>query len=609
MLVDLKRLKKETSRTGYTTVAGGKKRSSGIRTKMIFAVFFLVALSVAVYLYFSKKSERINPDRTQRPLQIPLTDIAVPGISGDGNWIAYGGADQKGTMGLYIMNVIRGDPRFVTTISSSWTYVDLMTDGSLILYVQYNSQIDKLEGYVINSLGGTPRKIIQDGCWTPRFRPDGRRVGYIWSPSFFGSPSSSGKLEFWSVGVDGTDPRREFIDSVSSLGACSFSYSPDGMKIAWVRAFPEKYSEIIIHDLETGEETAITSDKKHADEPVWILDDKIVYMSDRNGIENVWMVSTKGGEPIPITDGTEPVVGVKASINGQKILYAQFREVADFKIVNIPENRSNQITFTEEHQYSPKFSPDGKQIAFIVGGPNDYNRGLYSIAPSHIYVIDRDGSNRRQLSFGDEVVSEPMWSPDGRQIAYGSKKVSELQDSVRTYIIELSNPNSPKYIAHGFPQGWVDSVRIMVEVNNTVYLTSIIGGKPIQVYDDSTYAYFIQGGKYIVYRDLHIGKDRKAQWIVDGTISREEQRKTTRLIPWHSPNINLSDDGKTIYGLRGIGEIWRMTLPDGKEKRIPADFPGVKNYWEFSPSWDGKEIIIVNTRYTSRFVIIENLFK
>lgn len=609
MLIDLRRLKKDTSRSGFVAVSGGKKRLFKKQNNMIFTASLLVVLCVAGYLLFSKKGVGINPDRTQHPLQIPSIDSYVPGISGDGNWVAYGSGSQKGTMGLYIMNVLRGDPRFVTTIFSSWTYVDLSADGSLILYQQYNSQTNKLECYVINSNGGTPRRIIQDGCWTPRFRPDGKRVGYIWGSSSFGSPSPSGKPEFWSVGIDGLDPRREFIDSMGYPGAASFSYSPDGRRVAWVRTFPEKYQEIIIHDLETGRETAITSDKKHLDEPVWIREDKIVYTSDRNGILNVWMVSAQGGEPVSITNGTEPVISVKASISGQKILYTQFRQVADFKIVNIPENHSRQITFTEENQYSPKFSPDGKQIAFIVGGPNDYNHGLASITPSHLYVMDRDGGNRRQLSFGDEVFSKPVWSPDGRRIAYGSKKVSELQDSVRTYIIELSNPNSPKYIAHGFPQWWVDSVRIMVQVKNTVYLTSINGVQPIQVYDDSTRAYFIQGGKYIMYRDLHIGKDQKAMWIVDGTILREEQRKTARLFPWDSRNIMFSDDGKILYSIRGVGEIWRITLPNGKEERLPDDFPGVEYFSDFSPSWDGKEIIIVNNRYISRYVMIENLFK
>jgi hypothetical protein len=179
---------------------------------------------------------------------------------------------------------------------------------------------------------------------------------------------------------------------------------------------------------------------------------------------------------------------------------------------------------------------------------------------------------------------------------------------MRTYIVEPSNPGSPKYIAHGLASHWLDSVRLHVLLNNTAYLTSVDGALPTRVYDDSTRAFFIQGGKYILFQDLHKGKD-VGVWIVDGTQPREVQRKTARLLPWHSQNIKLSGDGKVLYSVRGAGEIWRIALPYGKEEHIKADFLGVDFIDDFSPNWDGKEMIIIKWRFRSNLVIIENLFK
>jgi serine/threonine protein kinase len=609
MLIDLRRLKKETSRTGFRSVGTTGRKSIRKRNKIFIGAGATILLGAALVAFFflSKRSSGINPDWKSHPFQIPLTNICYPGMSRDGVWIAFGARDPKGNPGLYIMNTIHGGPRLVTNKNSQDVWVvDVSADGSLLGYFQYK---EKIELYTVYSNGGTPQRIVEEGGVGIRFRPDEKRIGYVrgW-PS--GYPSPSGKLEFWSVGIDGTDPHREFIDSVSSIkGALSFAYSPDGKKIAWLRSFPEMYVEIIIHDLETGQEKTITSDRKLINEVLWVRENQIVYTTNKSGIMNIWVVSAEGGTPIQITKGTDPITAIKGSADGQKIVYLQEMSFSDFYIVNIAENRPRKITFTEENQYSPRMSPDGKEIAFISGGPGDevsYGRGFY---PSHLYVMDRDGSNRRQLTFGDEVVWGLTWSPDGRRIAYGSRNLTEPVDSLRTYLIEPSNPGSPKYITRGEARYWLDSTRFQVKLNDKFYVTSVDAAPPVEVYDDSTVALITPGGKYLLYQDHRQGKDRKVWWITDATKPRDVQRKIARILPWHIPDIKFSGDGKTAYAVGDVGEIWRIELPDGKEERIPANFLGVDNYYYFSPSWDGKEIIIVKSRQESKIVMIENLFK
>ncbi len=55
----------------------------------------------------------------------------------------------------------------------------------------------------------------------------------------------------------------------------------------------------------------------------------------------------------------------------------------------------------------PRYSPDGRQIAF------ESNRG----GTTEIYIMDADGSNVRRLTFTG-ANSSPAWSPGGDQIAY-----------------------------------------------------------------------------------------------------------------------------------------------------------------------------------------------
>ncbi|MEP7212375.1 MAG: S9 family peptidase [Acidobacteriota bacterium] len=62
----------------------------------------------------------------------------------------------------------------------------------------------------------------------------------------------------------------------------------------------------------------------------------------------------------------------------------------------------------------PQVSPDGRLIAYTIGVVNkDANRTV-----THIYTMSPDGSNQKQLTSGDKSSSSPRWSPDGKKIAY-----------------------------------------------------------------------------------------------------------------------------------------------------------------------------------------------
>jgi len=67
------------------------------------------------------------------------------------------------------------------------------------------------------------------------------------------------------------------------------------------------------------------------------------------------------------------------------------------------------VTSDHGHEHSPSISPDGSQIAYVWHADHD--------DPGHIYLQNRDGSNRRRLASGDQHEYSPAWSPDGRSIA------------------------------------------------------------------------------------------------------------------------------------------------------------------------------------------------
>ena len=65
----------------------------------------------------------------------------------------------------------------------------------------------------------------------------------------------------------------------------------------------------------------------------------------------------------------------------------------------------------------PVWSPDGRKIAFTRSrAPAEGRRGL---PEADVYLINVDGTGERNLT-GDGVSGGPTWSPDGRRIAFGS---------------------------------------------------------------------------------------------------------------------------------------------------------------------------------------------
>src|SRR5215470_6094995 len=64
----------------------------------------------------------------------------------------------------------------------------------------------------------------------------------------------------------------------------------------------------------------------------------------------------------------------------------------------------------------PQLSPDGRTIAFTVRTVDKAANRVFT----QIYTIGIDGSNQKQITKGDKSNTSPRWSPDGKRIAFVS---------------------------------------------------------------------------------------------------------------------------------------------------------------------------------------------
>jgi serine/threonine protein kinase len=598
LLVDLRALKK-TMESGTKIISPPASHREPIekrRTILLVAsaVTALLLIGATVFLLLrSHPSAELNPNMTQRLLDIPFTEIGYPGLSADGNWAAFPATDARGKWDIYLMNTSGGEPRRITADSSAFGgNTDVSPDGSTFVY--HVSGINSADIFTNSALGGV-RRLLAESAFLPHYQPDGQRVFFLRGLYV---PNKSGKLEIWSVKPDGKDERLEFIDSISVIGRISLSVSPDGKSVVWPRTFPEGgYQEVVIHNLVTGKEWQITFDKKNIDDVCWTRNDQIIFSSNKNGTSNLWMVPADGGLEVQITKGTGPDRGMKISSDGKKLLYFQNQDIGHVWISDLEGRNPMQVTSDDRMAFFPALSPDGNSIAVSLLTGNAFGGAV------DLYLMKRDGSSRQQLTRSNSSVGFPVWSPDGKRLAFSvSKSAGFSFASAKTFILDIANPGKPVEVGRGVAVWWHDQIQLLVHDSVTTWRYSLDGSGKKDGLNDSLGTIPLPGNQYLFGFSEKPGSEGAWLYPVD------KKKAASRLFRGAFPgNVQVAPNGKFLLYVKSPGELWKISLPDGKQERLPRNFPGLLYF--FSISQDGKEIVYIEMRGAGKLVMIENLFK
>jgi serine/threonine protein kinase/dipeptidyl aminopeptidase/acylaminoacyl peptidase len=348
---------------------------------------------------------------------------------------------------------------------------DISPDSSALL--MNTARGTSLDGplWSVPALGGSPRRLGNleghDGAWSP----DGKKIAYCKGNEIFLARS------------DGAEPQRLLITSGT---AGDIRWSPDGAILRFTVNDPKtNYRSIWQATADGGNLHLLLPGWSEAPNECcgeWTPDGKyFVFQAQRDATMDLWAINERGGffrttpqPPVQLTTGPMNVGNPVPSRDGKKLFvqgwqprgellrfdakskqlapylsgisamgldfsrdgeWVAYNDASDGTMWRSKADGSQklQLVFPPMQAYLPRWSPDGKQIAFFGHPPGE---------PWQIYVIPAQGGTPELTYRSTTNSADPTWSPDGKSLAFGENSLSNQGSAV--YVLDLKTRTPTK---------------------------------------------------------------------------------------------------------------------------------------------------------------------
>ena len=232
--------------------------------------------------------------------------------------------------------------------------------------------------------------------------PDGKWIAY--TVTTIDSVKDKSNSDIWMMSWDG-EQSVQLTNSEESES--DVNWSPDGKYISFVSSRNgEKLSQIWLLDRRGGEAKKISSLKGDLDDYAWSPDGKKIVMS----IKDADLSDTAKSKT------RSPYVMDRYRFKRDITGYIDNR-YTHLYVLDISTQKTDTLTKGNFDEASPAWSPDGKQLAFASNRTADRDKN----ANTDIWVMDATaGAPMKQLTTWPGSDYDPKWSPDGKYIAYAS---------------------------------------------------------------------------------------------------------------------------------------------------------------------------------------------
>ena len=313
-------------------------------------------------------------ERKIRSLAIWRVPQRIVSWSPDGRWIAFadevrsispGAPNGRGPNAIYLISPDTSETRQLT-VPPAGDFGDaaptFSPDGTTVAFVRTKAN-SRDEVYSVPVRGGTPRRLVTEGLWTNglAWASDGKSIVF--------DRSLAGGFRLWTVSSTGSNPHpldlpiNGEIDLEPTIWRDRLAYES--------HADMRTIGRIALNGVNGGLPATPVASTRHEFGGRYSPDgNKIAFLSDRTGADELWLADGKGVNAIQLTNLRTPLIAVAWDPTGKSIAVSTYSGKVFWVSVETHASRLlfDGPPFTDETVPNIAISRDGKSI-YILSQP------------------------------------------------------------------------------------------------------------------------------------------------------------------------------------------------------------------------------------------------
>ncbi|CAN5333162.1 hypothetical protein BH10ACI2_BH10ACI2_15960 [soil metagenome] len=387
--------------------------------------------------------------RTSRiPSSGKMSQVA---ISPDGKYIAYVTSDGPGKEGLRLRQLETSSDVEIVPAPSAGDFYDISfsPDASQIYFRHAFPPFTENTINRISRSGGSPTKLVVDVESGTSLSPDGKMLAF--SREVERRPGQGGGDAVILAQPDGSNER---VLSYSGFDAPSWlrcgpvpAWTPDGKSLACYTSYnsPEGWYFRLTTINVTDGSTKLRDEKwSWISGAVYMPDGSLVivgkpFSAEQSGPAQLWLIAPNG-QPKSITSDVTGYSNLSSTRNGDVLLTIQSRRLWDLWKAPVGDVQSAiQVTNSGDVDHGgTNWTQDGRILfSSNISGNSD------------IWIMNADGSGRKQLTKDHYTNMSPTMSADGRYIVF----ISTIHDGLDWHVFRMdADGTNLKQLTNGFQE-------------------------------------------------------------------------------------------------------------------------------------------------------------
>jgi eukaryotic-like serine/threonine-protein kinase len=569
------------------------------RVAAIIFMALVVAAGYGLYRFVRSKRPAASSQAIKMTRLTSTSKVSTGSISPDGKRVVYV-VENTGQQSIWARQVApSSNVQIVTPSEAIYSNLSFTHDGNNIYFNKREKDgLDSL--YQMPVFGGTPLKVVEGFSAHAVLSPDDKRIAFV-RGGFFENENSLVVANSDGSGEQVLATRKSPLNFYFG----GIAWTPDGKSITCV-AGPHA-QRLIKVSLDGGAEELVNT-------PNWFSVINIEWLPEGSGLIvtaresrtsplQVWHLSYPSGAARRITNDFSNYTNLSLSADASALIVTK-QEVTSHIWLS-PEgdaNRAEQLTtgiFRQDGNPSVNWTPDGRIIFDSTASGS-----------VHIWIMNADGSDQRQLTDGAYDDQGAHVSYDGHYIVFTSNRTGNQH----IYRMDIDG-NNLKQLTQGAgevsPFFSRDGKWVIFSSNNySSWKVAVDGGELVQLTNDSWASDMSPDGKLVAHV-RSAGAGSRLWKITIIPFAGGPPLKTFDVRSDSRPNSQWTLDGRAIiynltHGgvLSGVTNLWIQPFNASPPKQL-THFTS-ETFFSFDWSRDGKSLVCGRGTTSSDVVLISN---